>query len=102
MVAQRIVRRDPLLYESVYNETLDADTRMNLMISEAVANKGTIEPLIRMLWDIDCPNGMSRVLEMIVFKKDGSPNTSSNPTSWTHTSPETNGSRLETLACQSK
>ena len=99
-VAHRPTIYDSLQYEGVVNEKVDMGMRMNLMISEAIADKQMVQPLATALWEIDCTNNMARTLQVTLFNADGSVLSSDNGGSWTHTSPESNGSRLSALACK--
>jgi hypothetical protein len=65
---------------------------------ESFANEAVIDPVGRTLFEIDCPQHMSRILSSSV-KTNGTWSTSGAPTQWDHLAPESGGDNLRRVAC---
>jgi hypothetical protein len=78
---------------------MDSDTLYGALIFEEIANEGGIEPVFRMLQEIDCQNRMSRILSVQVFQGDQKGSTDKTG-EWEHIPPETNVSVLQMSLCQ--
>jgi hypothetical protein len=68
--------------------------RINVIIYEAIANLGNIQPLLEALSELNCLERMSRMLSMEVEGQK-----EINPTGWEYASPESNVTNLLKLLC---
>ena len=100
LVAERQIRGERLLLESLANEKMDEDGRTGFMMFEAIANKGSVEPHMRVLYEIDCANDMFCYLSLEARKADGSVSGTSTPGDWNRIVPKSMLSRLSILACK--
>jgi len=79
-------------------EKLTQDQIDMIALNEEVANHSDLKPIMRILWEIDCENRMTRSLS-IYMVKNGRTGFSEKTGEWMHTPPETNGARLHALVC---
>jgi hypothetical protein len=101
--AGRVVKKlDSAHYKPPYGRVrkLTDDLVMDITAWEEVANDDTIAPRMRVLFEIDCPNRMSRELS-IWLMINGKAQSDEKPSRWQHIAPETNDGVLATLLCPS-
>jgi hypothetical protein len=77
---------------------LDDDTTTQIILDEAAADLGGLEPTMRILYELDCPNRLLRELSLHLFL-DGKLQTKDTPSEWKHVPPETPGANLLKLLC---
>jgi hypothetical protein len=83
----------PGLYQPVTHDQIT-----DMLIGEEVANAGNIEPVVRMLFELNCSR---RILKILSFWNisNGKTKSSDTPGEWVHTAPETNGAILMNALC---
>jgi hypothetical protein len=87
--------KPPMWFEKKTNR----DQITDAVVFEEVANEAAIEPSMRLLVEVDCPNRLTRNLSAW-FNLDGKVESSEKPGEWEHIAPETNINRLHMDACR--
>jgi hypothetical protein len=82
-------------------KTLSKDEITDIVIEEDVANHSELQPVIRVLYELDCAGKMMRTLSIYV-RKDGKTGHSNSPDEWMYVPPETNAATLHALLCGNK
>jgi hypothetical protein len=85
-------------YEPPYAKInkLNKDQRLEIIASEGAANEGSLHPISRMLFEIDCEQAEFRTLNVIT--DEGAPTTSASP--WFHAPPGGMTHFLVALTCK--
>jgi hypothetical protein len=76
----------------------DDGTVVQIIMDEATANMSAVEPTVRILYDVDCPNRLFRALSM-QLTVNGNPQDKETPSEWKHVAPETSVANLLKLLC---
>ena len=79
-------------------ESLDSDVAMNIIAAEQTADIAAIEPVSRILYQVNCSGKMMRELSIYV-KSGGKVGFVEKPSNWKYVSPESNGGRLLGILC---
>jgi len=80
---------------------LNQDELFNAAIEEDVANHSDLQPVTRVLYEVDCSNKLMRALS-VYARKNGKSEVSNHPGEWMHIPPETNAANLHALLCGKK
>jgi hypothetical protein len=80
---------------------LSQDELVDVVSSEELANAATIQPSIRILYELNCAERTYRQLS-VFLNMEGKTKTSSDVSQWDHIAPETNMASLSTLLCSPK
>jgi hypothetical protein len=85
-------------YEPPYAKinNLNRDQRLEIIASEGAANDGSVHPISRMLFEIDCEQAEFRTLRVIT--DEGAPMTSPSP--WFHAPPGSMAHFLIAITCR--
>jgi hypothetical protein len=76
---------------------LDVYKTLNILLSEEVANRNDLDPVMSMLAEIDCSNHLIRALSMTKNTKNAP--TVEMPTKWEPVTPKSGYSNLQTVLC---
>lgn len=79
-------------------ENLNQDQIDEIGVEEEVANQAQLKPVMRILWEIDCPGKMMRTLSAYIVK-GGRTGSSDKAGEWGHVPPESTGETLYALLC---
>jgi hypothetical protein len=82
-------------------KNLSKDEITDVVIEEDVANHSDLQPVIRVLYELDCAGKMMRTLSIYV-RKGGKTGRSNSPAEWMYVPPESNAATLHTLLCENK
>jgi hypothetical protein len=77
---------------------MDFDQSADVIATEEVANLGDIEPMSRMLFELNCPERMDRRLSTYLNVK-GRTVFEDKPSAWQYIAPETNVAYLHKILC---
>jgi hypothetical protein len=95
-VAEKAVKGYVLPIQSVADFT--HDQYIMLVLDEDIANGADIQPTIRMLFELNCRDRLSRALSVFLVQR-GKKGYSDTPGKWTHAPPETNVAALLKILC---
>ncbi len=88
-------------YAFVENTTT-YDESIEIISWEEIANLPTIKPFVKIMFEINCKDKISRTLSTIIFNKDNSTESISEPGKWDYISPESTGETLTKILCKVK
>lgn len=80
---------------AVIDKTVDFDIAMNIILGEQFADLSYVQPITRILYELDCPAKMQRELSISIQTR----NSIDTPSGWKYTPPEGNGANLDKLLC---
>jgi hypothetical protein len=99
-LAERAAKKVLAGYVAPYAVThnVSQDEHVNLIVAEEIANEAKLQPITRILYELDCKQRLLRELSM-EFTINGKQQFSKTTNEWTHIAPETNGAVLEAVLC---